>query len=190
MRAQDPMKDFLDENRNDFDDMELPAGLWDGIESALPKKEVKMVPLRKVLQIAAVALVAITVGLAVLLPQKDGAVMVAANALEKVIEPDAFDQYPELAEAAFYYKVRITEAEDELNAYSIDESDFETLRLLEKELEDLKTDLGEQVDNERLVEAMMQIYQYKLSMLEQMLKQVKSIDNEEIDNDEVVVVSM
>lgn len=190
MKAQDPMKDFFDANREAFDDLEAPEGMWDAIEEQLPSKEVKMVPLHQVLKVAAVAVVAVVLGIALLLPSSPE--QMADKPSKKATESnaDAFEQYPELAEAAFYYQVRISEAEEALGAYSIEESDFETLRLLEKEMEDLKADLGDQVDNERLIEAMMQIYQYKLNMLEQMLKQVKSIENENSENDEVVVVSM
>lgn len=186
MKEQDPIKDYVDRHRDAFDMEELPDDLWASIEKELPEaKTPKMVPLRMVLQVAAVVAVVITAGLWFVLSESEGTVV----ADREVASPDTYEQYPELAEAEFYYQVRISEAEDALAEYMIDPADFETLDLLEEEMNRLKADLGEQVDNERLIEAMMQLYKYKLSMLEQMLNQIKSL-NHESEDDEVVVVSM
>jgi hypothetical protein len=193
MKEQDSMKDFFEQNQSAFDDKEVPEGLWEAIEADLPAaepKQIRMVPLRTVLRVAAVVAVIFAGGMAWLI-QSDKPGTIAENIeAENAPEHNALQQYPELAEAEFYYQVRITEAEEALAEYRIEEDDYETLALLEEELNSLRNELGDQVDNERLIEAMMQIYQYKLSTLEQMLKQVKSIDNEEDSDDEVVVVSM
>lgn len=194
MKEQDPMKDFFERHQSSFDDKEVPEGLWDAIETELPEaapSQIKMVPLRTVLRIAAVVAVIFAGALAWLVQPEIPKTVIAQKSVE-VINPveNSFAEYPELAEAEFYYQVRINEAEEALAEYRIEEDDYESLALLEEELNSLKSELGDQVDNERLIEAMMQIYQFKLSTLEQMLKQVKSIDDEKDNDDEVVVVSM
>ncbi len=187
MKEKDPIKDYVEQHREAFDMEDLPEDLWSSIEQELPEvKTPKMVPLRAVLQVAAVVALVVTAGLWFILQDGSEDLSAENNPAELV---DPLDQYPELAEAEFYYQTRISEAEDALSEYTIDPEAFETLDLLEEEMNRLKADLGEQVDNERLIEAMVQLYQYKLKMLEQMLNQIKNLDHES-EEDEVVVVSM
>lgn len=182
MIEEDRLKKFIDQNRDEFDDQALPEGLWEGIESQLPKaSHEKMVPLKTVLRIAASVLVLLTIALYSLL-RDDAETPQVADAKESLPSQELiFTSYPDLAEAAFYYQSRIEDAQVELAAFKIDESDLESITILEEEMDALKAEMGEGVDNEQLIEAMMQIYQYKLDMLEDMLRQVKSIEKE---NDE------
>ena len=62
------------------------------------------------------------------------------------------------------------------------------MELLEEEMESLREELGAEVDNERLIQAMMQIYQYKLKMLEDMLKQLRTLETQRDEESTVVPI--
>ncbi len=198
MEENDPMKDFIQRNRSDFDDQDLPDNLWKSIESNLPEteKSMRMVPLRNVLRVAAGIAIVVAIGLTVLFNTRDLQETPMAEQTEvktdSVGPGDIYEFAPELAEAAFYYQTRISETANELSTYEIKETDYESLRILEKDLEMLKRELGNQVDNERLIQAMMQNYQYRLSMLERMLNDVKDLNDahENKYNEDDAVVPM
>ena len=187
MADDDQIKKFIDSNRDAFDDFEVPPGMWEGIEANIPEaRREKMVPLKTVLRIAAGVAILLTVAIYSLMRSGEQANTVAE---EKIKTPDQeviFTSYPELAEAAFYYQSKIDDAESELANYQIDDSDLESIDLLEEEMEELRAELGDQVDNERLIEAMMQIYQYKLEMLEDMLRQLRTLEKQSDDESAVV----
>ncbi|MEM9051252.1 MAG: hypothetical protein AAGC47_04280 [Bacteroidota bacterium] len=180
------MKSFFEKNREEFDDQN-PPDLWKDIEDKLPepKKEVKMVPLRMVWQVAA--------GVAILL----GATWFFNQASEdshKVADSDHDTEqkinvptYPELAEADFYYQTRINEAGEALHDFELSEEDLGTIELLEEELDELRETLGNEPDDEQVVEAMIEIYRLKLSLMEDLLYQLK---NQHHDKEDISVVPM
>lgn len=187
MSSDENIKGFIEDHRDDFDDYDVPEGLWLDIERDIPIKKERMVPLKTVLRIAAGF--AILISISIYSIYNSGTKVQSANQISEVNgEELEFSNYPELAEAAFYYQVRIDEATTELSNYKIDEADYESIELLESELESLKDEFGDQVDNERLIEAMMQIYQYKLNMLENMLNQIKNIEKQSDEEDIVVPI--
>jgi len=187
MKEEDEIKNFIDSKRDEFDEFDDPEGLWEAIEEKLPKeKQEKMVPLKVVLRIAAGVAILLAVAIYSLLQTDNISVQVAEEKSSKEDDAAIFTHYPELAEAAFYYQSKIDDAQMELATYEIDDTDLESIDLLEKEMESLRAELGDQVDNERLIQAMMQIYQYKLEMLEDMLKQLRTL--EKPNNEESTVV--
>jgi len=187
--ADDEIKKFIDLNRDEFDEFEAPENLWNDIEEKLPKKKTeKMVPLSTVLRIAAGVAILLTVAIYSILENDISQVPVTASNTQVTSGDMVFTHYPELAEAAFYYQSKIDDAETELANYQIEDSDLQSMELLEEEMESLREELGAEVDNERLIQAMMQIYQYKLKMLEDMLKQLRTLETQRDEESTVVPI--
>jgi len=189
MKEEDEIKRFIERNRDEFDEFEAPSGLWERIDEKLPdEKQEKMVPLKTVIRIAAGVAILLAVALYSLLNTDDSAVQIVEESTRVSDDQVIFTHYPELAEAAFYYQSKIDDAQTELATYQIDDADLESIELLEKEMESLRTELGDHVDNERLIQAMMQIYQYKLEMLEDMLKQLRTLEKPKDEESTVVPI--
>ncbi|MEZ5084429.1 MAG: hypothetical protein R2750_13440 [Bacteroidales bacterium] len=95
-------------------------------------------------------------------------------------------------EAEMFYTSKINSTKEELFQLSghdsefIKEIDFD-LKELDHVFEELKKDLKDNTDNEEVIEAMIQNYRLKLTILEEMLMQVsKSSDkNENKNNHEI-----
>jgi len=189
MKKEDEIKRFIDSNRDDFDEFEVPEGLWEGIEEKLPEvRQEKMVPLKTVLRIAAGVAILLTVAVYSLFQSDKSSVQVVEKKSSLEDDQAILTHYPELAEAAFYYQSKIDDAQTELATYKIDDADLESIELLEKEMESLRAELGDQVDNEMLIQAMMQIYKYKLEMLEGMLRQLRTIEKNRHEESTVVPI--
>lgn len=168
------MKSYFDRNRAEFDNQQ-PPDLWKAIEGKLPKAETteKMVPLKRVWQVAAG--VALIIGAAWILSLPNTHTEMAAKTeAEATGPPQVALEYPELEEAGIYYQTKIDAAGEELKAYALDEKDFESIRLLEDELDALRESLGNEPDDEKVVEAMIQIYRFKLDLMKDLLNQLKN----------------
>lgn len=124
MENEDHIKQFIDENRDAFDDAPLPDDLWAGIQAKLPQKKTRtMVPLKSVLSIAAGVAILVSVGLYFLMNDEQVTTPAVAEKSPAEQQDIIYTHYPELAEAAFYYETQIDDAETELAEYKIDEND-------------------------------------------------------------------
>jgi hypothetical protein len=187
MKDKDQMKSYFDRHREEFDDAQ-PPDLWEAIEEKLPeeRKEVKMVPLRVVWQVAAG--VAILIGAAWVFSLRDGNPdTLATTDQDNAQVQQAVNEYPELEEAGIYYQTKIDAAGEELEAYALDEEDYESIEILEEELAALRESLGNEPDDEQVVEAMIQIYRFKLDLMNDLLHQLKNESKNGEDEDIVVV---
>jgi len=189
---KDSIKDYIDQNREAFDDQGAPDGLWESIESQLPeeKQEMKMVPLSRVWQIAAAAAILVAAAWVFSLRNDSDPAVVAEKPQEEqtdLTDAEINDRYPELEEAGFYYRTKIEKVDRELDEYALSEEDLESVRLLETELADLRRSLGHQPDDERVVEAMIGIYRHKLALLEELLSQLKNQHRNDQEDDINVV---
>lgn len=187
MKSKDHIKRYVDQHREEFDDQQ-PPDLWKAIEDKLPteKKEEKLVPLRRVWQVAAG--VAVLIGAAwvfSLQNGKDGNLAITNN--EATETRKVVNNYPDLEEAGIYYQTKIDAAGEELKAYPLDEEDYESIELLEDELIALRESLGNEPDDAQVVEAMIQIYRFKLDLMRDLLTQLKNEPQNGEDEDIVVV---
>jgi len=179
------MKAYFDRNREEFDDQQ-PPDLWKAIEKELPAeaKDEKLVPLRRVWQVAAG--VALLIGAAwVFSLQGEGSSELTNNGQTEVQSVTA--SYPELEEAGIYYQTKIDAASEELKAYPLNDADLESIKLLEDELLALRESLGNEPDDAQVVEAMIQIYRFKLDLMKDLLTQLKNQPENGEDEDIVVV---
>ncbi|MFT6998229.1 MAG: hypothetical protein ACJAQ4_001989 [Cryomorphaceae bacterium] len=187
MKDKDQMKAYFDRHREEFDDQQ-PPDLWSAIEEKLPaeKREEKLVPLRRVWQVAAG--VAILIGTAWAFSLIEGGADTLALAEKETAQAQlVVNAYPELEEAGIYYQTKIDAAGEELKAYPLDDEDFESMKLLEDELIALRESLGNDPDDAQVVEAMIQIYRFKLDLMRDLLTQLKNEPQNGEDEDIVVV---
>ena len=93
----------------------------------------------------------------------------------------------EVIEAENYYSSHVTEQLKFIksNNIEIDPLILQDLAELDKEYEELKNDLKDNMDNEDVIGAMMQTYRVKLKILEQILNEIKQDESE--TNDEISI---
>ncbi len=119
--------------------------------------------------------------------------MAAAILLLMVVSLSVYSGYQssllpgEIIEAENYYSSHMTEKLQYIKSHNveIDPIVFEDLEVLDKEYETLKKDLKDDVDNEEVIQAMMEMHRVKLTMLEQILNEIQ--DNESDTDNEISI---
>lgn len=173
---KDKLKDFIDQNKEDFDLFEPSDQIWEGVEMDL-RKERFTFPSKVILRIA--ASVFFLLGAAWLWMQMNptaGPEIVEKSTEEKV-EYAFTGLSAELEEVEFYYVSEVNFAQEQLNDYEVDEELFGEVEALKLEFELLKEEMGQSADPMMVIEAMIQNYQLRLELLKSILKQVEKERN-------------
>jgi len=156
----DRLKDYIDNNREAFDAFEAPAGSWDAINGRLHGKQQKRT---KVIKLSAIASAAAIIGLflyvAILQPNATNELMAEDNNLT---ETELFYATQVNQKRAQVYQMSGSYPELQVEMDN-DLAELDTIML------ELKRDLNENVDNAEVVEAMIQNYRMKLSILEDIM---------------------
>lgn len=172
---KDPWKEFIDKNKSELNQRK-PKDLWNSIEEELKpleeKKSPKVVPLWKVYRVAAILVLALTASYFLWnqTTQKPSIAIVDNTPQEEEVQPYA----TELIEAENYYAAEINQKMEELTELIDDESLVQELTMLRKEFDELKSEMGDHVNDQRIVEALIQNYRLRLNLLKEMLDQLKS----------------
>ncbi|MEZ4888969.1 MAG: hypothetical protein R3E32_29855 [Chitinophagales bacterium] len=173
---KDPLEIFVQQHRDAFDSKEPNVALWERIADKLPpdkeKSIPKMVPLKLVLRMA--AMIVVVLGAALLLffqSNNNSDIRLKGNVIA------LHDISPELAEVERHYMALIEAKLTTLQTSEIlNESDYQSLieemEVLDKDYEELKEELRNSLDKEKVIEAMIQNYRLRLKILEKMLKQI------------------
>ncbi|MDN5201730.1 hypothetical protein QQ008_10165 [Fulvivirgaceae bacterium BMA10] len=178
---KDKLKDFVTENRMDFDIYKEDYGaLWDKIESGLDtnKKRRRFGLSTTYFKVAASVVLVLCIGFLYLKLKYSSTGFDQEVRLEQISS--------ELAEADLYYgslineKIQLIQASKE----DIDPDIFNDLNLLDEAYNELKEDLKDNADNEEVVSAMIQNYRIKLKLLETILEEIK--ENEEEKKNEQI----
>lgn len=90
-------------------------------------------------------------------------------------------QLTEWQEAELYYQNEISEMTHEVKAHTNDEEMLKDLEHMDQAMADIKEDLKDGVANELVIEALMDHYRLKLTILQEMLSQIK--EQEENENE-------
>ena len=90
---------------------------------------------------------------------------------------------PDLAETEQYYTMLISEKllEIEANGQHIDPAVIRDLKSLDQAYSELRSDLGDNLDNDEVITAMITSYKIKLEVLDRILVQIKEVKNEADD---------
>lgn len=183
----DQLEQFVRDHREEFDDMVPDPALWNKIRP----EEVKTFRLNwKTIGLRAAAVVIIFISSYYfhdLVDDRQQLRMVANEASENNAV------FQNLIEAEMYYTTQINYKKEELFKQTSAHLDLRDMVLndltdLDKVLLELKADLGDNAANGAVVDAMIQNYRLKLSILEDILSQLQT--TEEDENDKVKTVHM
>lgn len=167
---KDKLEQFISENREAFDLYEPDPQLWKKIEKTTSKKTISI---RKVMWRAAAVILIF------------GASLVFHRYIDILnIAETANHEIPELQEAEIYYSSMVNSKLGELKPMleehpGLDEEIMSDLTELDKMYDELKKDLKDNVSNQEVIEAMMQNYRLRLSILEDILNELKDEKNED-----------
>ena len=177
---KDNFKDFIQQNKDAFDDEMPDNNLWDKIEQKLPKTEIKQT--KKVSffsykwNVAASIVCIMAVGIL-------GYFVGQNNGLKNnIVKNDKVNeaQYPlsqvstEIAEVEKYYITQINAKIKESKTLKINPENFSELEILKSEFEELKIEMNNNIDKELIIEAMIDNYKLRLSILNDILGEIKT----------------
>ena len=164
---KDRLEEFVSANRDEFDFREPSPELWEKISKNTPQK--KIVPLRSYfMRVAAVLVIAL---ISTVLVWQSG--MLSSNKLARNADPELV----ELMETETYYSHQVDKKLKEIQkcyyTYPELKDEIETdLNELEDMYKVLKDDLGENISNKSVIEAMIENNRYRLKLCDDVLEQI------------------
>ncbi len=173
----DKWKKFVEAHRKDFEIYEGDfEEVWKNIDAELGSRQHYVLRGRISRSMKIAASVALIAGLALayLMGVRTAELRQNGIGLMNISE--------EMADTEVYYVAEINEKMSEIDQYvgAVDQRVLDQLEQLDKDYFMLKKDLRDEADNEEVIDAMIGYYRLKLSMLEQILEQIK----EKNDRDE------
>lgn len=182
----DNLESFVLKNKDSFDVHEPGFQTWNKISRAIPSSKKKGTVVQMVARFTAVAaLVVIAVTFFLWVLKTDHSTKNLESNYKK--EYRLQDVSPDMAEVEFYYASKINNALKELDKIEPGSELLEEIRTLETEYLALQKEMGENYDNELIVEAMIANYRLRLSLLESVLVKLKNLNSDEIENDILTV---
>ncbi len=178
---QDQWKSLVDDHKTEFDSR-APKDLWKNIEGQLEQAEAKIskpvFTLWNTYKYAALFIIALGVGyLAMYMHFSSSTVNTLAHSgteeKKEKSEESIPDYMVELAEVETYYSVEIDSRLDELKNLGDDDVISEELNLLREEFDALKAEMGDQINDERIVRAMINNYRLRLELLKEILIEIR-----------------
>ena len=157
----DRLKEYIDLNKDAFDSLDIPAGSWDSIENKLHGNKSKRLRIIRYSSIAsAAALIGVFLYIAVIRQQSGDELMAEEN---------------QLSETELYYATQVNQKRAQVYQMSASHPELQNemeldLAELDTAMVELKRDLKDNVDNAEVVEAMIQNYRMKLSILEDIMQ--------------------
>ena len=172
----DKLKKFIQKNNQEFDLKSPSQDLWNKIEKDIESEKPK-VRLFKIRYWSAAASVILLLGFGYLIGKNSNPIennnIAQAISAEKPISVLG-EISDELGEIEHHYIHQVSQKLTMVKAFNPDEVLLEDYKDLEKELEELKLELGQNIDNEIIVEEMIENYRLKLGLLEHLLSQFES----------------
>ncbi|MEM6734725.1 MAG: hypothetical protein AAGC64_01745 [Bacteroidota bacterium] len=155
IKMLDNLKDYIDGEREDFEiyPFDGAKGWSEGSKKMLSSKKW---PLWKKASIVACFLLVM---------------------LGTIYQADTKENPSALAELNTYYQVEINHKVNLIKSHLDDVSVLKDLELIDQAFAELKSDLQENVDNEEVILAMMENYQLKLRILEEILNRLEKEGN-------------
>ena len=171
---KDELKQFVDTQRKEFDIYQLDVNLaWDNIEVELDSVHEKSMHFswRRLLKVAAVLVLVSVVGIGYYFNNQRITINEQGIALHNLSS--------ELADTEAFYTSQIDEKIELIKVASGDlQPDvLEQLEQLDKDYLALKNDLRDNADSEEVINAMIEYYRLKLSLLEKILEEIQKNDD-------------
>jgi hypothetical protein len=176
---KDSFEKFVHENRSRFDNLEPDIAVWNKLKDRLPKS--KSFSWSLFLRRAAIVIVIFTASYfaneLIHRFNNDSSVLVNKNAI------------PGLSEAEAYYAGLVIQKMNELkpvieNCPSLQEELNYDLSELDSVYVELKRDLKDNMANQEVIEAIIENYRFKISILEDILSELTPLNEECIPNNE------
>lgn len=190
--SKDKLKEFIDSNREEFDSQSPDSKVWHKISGELDnavkeKANVRSLFPKWALNIAASILVAVTS--IVIYESFDQEVIYQSEVaikepeVEKTTDLKASPLKRELLETEVVYRNKINHKLSLLNSYEhtypgINNEVKSEIDALDKVYDELKAEANKGIEDEELVRAMIENYQIKLEILEEILMQLKEVDTQ------------
>ncbi len=170
----DPLESFIRNRRDEFDDLEPSAEVWERIQQG--QKQPRIVHWRSIATKAAAVAAIFMLGFLFNMWTGKG------PATEQFADDLQTENLPELAmlkEARVYYSSLINQRQEQVFRLTSGNAQLqnelkEEFDVLDRAFRSLEQDLNDQVATEEVIEAMIQHYRIKLDMLEDILYQLKS----------------
>jgi hypothetical protein len=173
---KDRLEKFILENREEFDFREPDPGLWNKIKSGIrPRKKIRF---GYVLSRVAAVLLIFIISYMINRFIYEGFPKISFS-------KDRETEIPELREAENYYTGLLNEKLDEIKPIlsacpSLEKELNYDLNQLDSIYRELKNDLKDNIANQEVIDAMIQNYRLRISILEEVLSEIKP-DNDEGD---------
>lgn len=176
---KDKLKDFIQQHKEGFEEELPPVDGWLKLEKGLAEKESverkKRVLLTVRWSVAATIALLFMVGAVAYYMGRQDARQIARN--EKPRQEIQFSLgavSAELAEVENYYNTQINEKLEESKQLQIDPENFSELELLKAEYKELEKEMGQNIDNEMIIQAMIENYRLRLEILNTILNEIKA----------------
>lgn len=173
---KDELKKYVEQHRERFESYDLDVDdAWQEIELELERDQQSnsLLTWRNVARIAAVFVVIAAIGFGFYLNNERIKLNDGGIALHRISA--------DLADTEAFYSTQIDEKLQMIEAASgsLDEEVVMQLKVLDEDYSSLKKDLNDQADSEEVINAMIQYYRLKLSMLEKILDEIQEKDENE-----------
>lgn len=188
---RDKLEQYILDNRDQFDTLEPSESLWNGIVKEKQKPNRKTFTINRLRWVTRVAAAILIFSGSYYFheyrsQQKQLSQFNSSSNQDKEL-------YNTLIEAEFYYTAQIGVETEKLYQLTVGNSvvreDIQNeLKELDREFRELKEDLKDNADNEDIIAAMIQNYRLKLSILQDMMFQLKQVKKEKNTNDEIKLI--
>jgi len=194
MRKVDEFEQFMEDHKQEFDFLETPPGVWEKIA----EKQDKTSSLFKVatwnkhlLRAAAVAVIfgiSFAINYALFNINNEETIATSKKTDTIITDSAALSQYVEYQEAETYFNMQVSHKIQELNSFADKYPDIlkdlkHDMSEIDNQFNELKGDLNDRVANKEVVEAMMQTYQIKIKILENVLQLIKEQESKKLENE-------
>ena len=166
------LEEYIRKHREDLDRYNPPVSIWKGIRHELHENKIRIR-----LWLSAAAMIAIVFGTALLLLKPS---ILSSDRYKQKRNNELFSATdPQLKETEVYYNSMVNQLYNEAKPMLTNNPDIKKelntdLSQLDSICADLKKDLKDNISNQEVVEALIQNYRIKISILEDMLKVLKS----------------
>ena len=175
---KDKLKSFIQSHKEDFES-DVPGNqVWESIAKEFDPnedKEIKVIPIKRFYSLVASIVIVFGLGIVYLYTSiNDNTEVVENEKPELKIEELSFASLSnDLAEVENYYITEVNDKLEMLKSYEVDEEILEEVNLLSEEFDRLKVEMGQSVDPQLIVEAMIENYRLRLDILEDLLNELK-----------------
>lgn len=189
MKTEDKLKDFISENIDSFEGDDPSVELWDKIDAEIVRPKPNY---RWLWQTAAAIGIAVTSILVYELFDEETTETIIVNQPQQLAETNAAIQEfppmaPEVQEAKDIYEAKIEHKMHELSSYKlefpgVEEEVTAEFEVMDEMYDELESQLSHGSENEKVISALIESYQLKLEILEDILENLETEKNENDEN--------